>query len=172
MVSTTCSSRPRQGNSGVAAPSRPATRISIFGRAGGFPAELDLNSLDGMSGYAIHDGVLGDGMGFVGEAPETSTTMESRTWSSAPYWATPTTDRPRAGQSFVFFGGSANLAALDLADGTQDGRISTASIDGSHGFAINGMTSGDSSGRAVGVGDVNGDHIDDLIVGGHGPGAR
>ena len=49
-----------QGISGAAAPT-PSDAYLIFGRPGGFPAELDLNSLDGTTGYAIHDAVVGDG---------------------------------------------------------------------------------------------------------------
>ena len=43
--------------------------------------------------------------------------------------------------------------------------INLANIDGNNGFVING-TSGDSSGESVSAaGDVNGDGIDDLIIG-------
>ena len=81
-------------------------------------------------------------------------------------WATPSSDRSGPARSFVFYGGRAHLAALDLADGTQDGRIehcrhSTARTASS----INGSAAGDESRRSIGAGDVNGDHIDDLIVG-------
>jgi hypothetical protein len=76
----------------------------------------------------------------------------------------------RAGQTFIVFGGTSNLAALDLADGTQDGHIDLRALNGSNGFVLTGVSAGDASGRSVGAGDVNGDHIDDLIVGSHGPG--
>ena len=44
-------------------------------------------------------------------------------------------------RSFVLFGGSENLAALDLADGVADGRIGLSTFDtatdGTRGFVIN-----------------------------------
>jgi hypothetical protein len=47
--------------------------------------------------------------------------------------------------------------------------IDLATLDGSDGFAINGEASGDRSGYSLsGAGDVNGDGIDDLIIGAYG----
>ena len=61
-----------------------------------------------------------------------------------------------AGESYVVFGsGSGFAASLDLA-----------ALDGINGFRLDGIDADDSSGRSVaGAGDVNGDGIDDLIVG-------
>ncbi len=61
-----------------------------------------------------------------------------------------------AGESYVVFGKSGGFgASLDLA-----------SLDGSNGFVLNGIDPDDLSGGSVsGAGDVNGDGIDDLIIG-------
>jgi hypothetical protein len=61
-----------------------------------------------------------------------------------------------AGASYVVFGSSAGFAAsLDLA-----------ALDGANGFRLDGIDAYDQSGRSVsGAGDVNGDGIDDLIIG-------
>src|SRR5262249_5032564 len=80
-------------------------------------------------------------------------------------WASPSSDRIKAGQSYVIYGGSPNLAALDIADGTQDGRIALANLDGTHGFTINGIRAGDNAGRVTGAGDANGDGFGDLLIG-------
>ena len=113
----------------------------IFGRAeaeGGFPAELDLTTLDGTNGYVIDGvdlyrtyqtgmwgGVVGDinGDGFSDIAIDQA--------------------RPAASggcRTFMLFGGSDNLAALDQADGTTDGHIKLSTIDtatdGTRGFVI------------------------------------
>ena len=61
-----------------------------------------------------------------------------------------------AGQSYVVFGSNSGFAAgLDLS-----------TLNGSNGFAINGIASYDYSGFSVSsAGDVNGDGFDDLIIG-------
>ncbi|MBH8556324.1 FG-GAP repeat protein, partial [Nostocaceae cyanobacterium CENA357] len=61
-----------------------------------------------------------------------------------------------AGSSYVVFGSSSGFnASLNLS-----------SLDGSNGFVINGINSGDFLGTSVSsAGDINGDGIDDLIIG-------
>ena len=61
-----------------------------------------------------------------------------------------------AGQSYVVFSSNSGFGAgLDLS-----------TLDGSNGFAINGIAASDWSGSSVSsAGDVNGDGIDDLIIG-------
>jgi len=71
---------------------------------------------------------------------------------------------PRAntwvGESYVVFGGAF------LGSG---GTIDLDSLDGTNGFVLNGIGRGDNSGRGVSsAGDVNGDGIDDLIIGASG----
>ena len=49
---------------------------------------------------------------------------------------------------------------------TFDPVIQLSSLDGTNGFAINGIAAGDFSGYSVSsAGDINGDGIDDLIIG-------
>ncbi len=63
-----------------------------------------------------------------------------------------------AGESYVVFG-KANTTAVNLAD----------VVAGTGGFVISGIDFGDTSGWSVsGAGDVNGDGLDDVIVGAHG----
>ena len=65
-----------------------------------------------------------------------------------------------SGASYVVFGRNtartgAFPASLDLSD-----------LDGTNGFRLSGVEADDSSGRAVsGAGDVNGDGIEDLLIG-------
>jgi hypothetical protein len=60
-----------------------------------------------------------------------------------------------AGRSYVVFGSEDFDSSINLSD-----------LDGSNGFAINGISAGDNSGWSVGaLGDINGDGIDDIIVG-------
>ena len=79
-------------------------------------------------------------------------------------------DANSAGQSYVVFGGAASLSALDAANGSTDGQITlvqlgTTATNGVNGFTINAVTGGDDAGRSVRSGDVNGEGIDDLIIG-------
>ena len=58
----------------------------------------------------------------------------------------------------MLFGGSSNLAALDAADGAQDGRINLAQLNGTNGFTINGTTARVPTQASVdAAGDVNHD---------------
>ena len=79
----------------------------------------------------------------------------------------------RGGRTFVLYGGIANLAALDAADGTSNGRIELSSFDaptadGTHGFVINGYEIPVAWEIGIGLvsaaGDVNGDGVDDLLM--------
>ncbi|MBD2446928.1 FG-GAP repeat protein [Nostoc sp. FACHB-152] len=65
-----------------------------------------------------------------------------------------------AGQSYVVFGG---------AGVGSNGSVNLSALNGSNGFAINGIHAGDLSGRSVSSGgDVNGDGYNDLIIGADG----
>ncbi len=64
-----------------------------------------------------------------------------------------------AGESYVVFGGAT------LGSG---GVVELASLNGSNGFVLNGIDGSDLSGRSVSSGDLNGDGIDDLIIGASG----
>ena len=62
-----------------------------------------------------------------------------------------------AGESYVVFGGN---------DVGSDGSLELSALDGTNGFVLNGVDSYDSSGRSVSnAGDINGDGIDDLVIG-------
>ncbi|OJA03100.1 integrin alpha, partial [Bathymodiolus thermophilus thioautotrophic gill symbiont] len=75
-------------------------------------------------------------------------------------YAEGSTGKENSGKSFVVFG-KVDGAAVDLSN------IDPASGVGTGGFVINGEKIGDLSGYSVSsAGDVNGDGLDDLIIGG------
>ncbi|MCC5665153.1 hypothetical protein LC653_14820 [Nostoc sp. CHAB 5784] len=72
------------------------------------------------------------------------------------YYASPN-GNPGAGQSYVVFGGT-NLGS--------GGSLNLSDLNGTNGFFINGIAAYDYSGRSVSNGgDINGDGLDDLIIG-------
>jgi hypothetical protein len=141
----------------------------VFGRSaadGGFPAVFPLSSLfpggggDGSRGFVIagvdlfdQAGIAVSGAGDVNGDGRDDVLVGARLASPG--------NRAYAGESFVVFGRDAFPAIFPLAR-----LLPRAGGDGTQGFALTGVAAGDFSGAAVRMaGDVNGDGIDDLIVG-------
>jgi hypothetical protein len=139
----------------------------VFGTDQGFAPELELSSLLAANGG---DGSVGSVLN--GIEPE----VTGRSVSAAgdvnddgiddvvvgAEQASPG-GRQKAGRSYVVVGSASGFPAeLELSSLLQAG-----GGDGSVGFALNGIDRNDESGYSVrGAGDVNGDGIDDVIIGG------
>ena len=116
----------------------------VFGNAAGFGASFELSSLDGTNGFAINTSNVG-----------------KREISSAGDMNNDGIDDIIVGaigdeKSYVIYGKtSAYSATFDVA-----------TIDGTNGFALEGVAASDQFGRSVSTGgDINGDGYDDLIIG-------
>jgi Ca2+-binding RTX toxin-like protein len=126
----------------------------VFGRAGGFAAELNLSTLTGTNGFQINGEAIGDRSGrSVSSAGDVNGDGFDDLIIGAPL------ARPNgtgSGASYVVFGQAGGFAAA----------FSLSTLNGTNGFQINGEAIGDGSGRSVSsAGDVNGDGFDDLIIG-------
>ena len=127
----------------------------VFGNDSGFPSSLDLSTLNGSNGFVINGidvqdrssstvsdagDVNGDGIGDIIIGAD----MADPNGNSY------------AGESYVVFGNSSGFSPS----------LNLSALDGTNGFVINGVDPSDYSGTSVsGAGDVNGDGIDDLIIG-------
>ncbi|MDJ0509298.1 MAG: Ig-like domain-containing protein [Crocosphaera sp.] len=127
----------------------------VFGSGNGFNASLNLSTLNGSNGFVLNGIDIFDYSGFsVSSAGDVNGDGFDDLIIGAPD-ASPN-GNSFAGESYVVFGsGNGFNASLNLS-----------TLDGSNGFVLNGIDSGDGSGVSVSsAGDVNGDGFDDIIIG-------
>ena len=132
------------------------TYVVFGGTATGSSGALELSSLNGTNGYIINGIDAYDYSGWsVSSAGDVNGDGVDDLLIGAPS-ADPNGHQAR-GETYVVFGGSAteSSGALDLSD-----------LNGNNGFVINGVDDGDRSGYTVSsAGDINGDGVDDLLIG-------
>lgn len=127
----------------------------VFGSASGFGASLDLSSLDGTNGFVVNGVDAGD---FSGSAVSSAGDVNGDGIDDILIGAPG--DRQvlgnDIGQSYVVFGSASGF----------DASLELSALDGTNGFALGGGTAGDYAGASVSsAGDVNGDGIDDILIG-------
>ena len=128
----------------------------VFGSSEGFPTSLDVFSLNGRNGFVINGIDIADYSGHSVSAAGDVNSDGIDDVIIGAYQADPV--GINTGQSYVVFGSSEGF----LAD------FNLTSLDGNNGFQINGIDASDLSGWSVsGAGDINGDGIDDVIIGAH-----
>jgi len=127
----------------------------VFGSNTGLPNPLSLSSLNGLNGFVINGHNDRDAAGSsVSSAGDVNGDGIDDIIISAPL-ADPNGNQS-AGSSYVVFGSNIGLP----------NPLSLSSLNGTNGFVINGANTNDFSGTAVSsAGDVNGDGIDDIIIG-------
>ena len=129
----------------------------VFGSDAGFEAALNLSELDGSNGFVLGGIDAGDGSGVSVSGAGDINGDGFDDLIIGAFGAEP--NGSYSGESYVVFGSDAGFeAALNLSE-----------LDGSNGFVLGGIDAGDFSGfRVSGAGDINGDGIDDLIIGAFG----
>ncbi len=126
----------------------------VFGSTESFNSTFDLSSLDGSNGFRINGEAANDYSGWsVSSAGDINDDGIDDLIIGAPDADNSDTD---SGSSYVVFGSTDGFnSTFDLS-----------SLDGTNGFRIDGQAAYDSSGWSVsGAGDINGDGIDDLVIG-------
>lgn len=146
-----------QGFSGSIRDGQPGRSYIVFGKADGFDRDLDLTTLDGNNGFIVEgsdDSLLGASVSGAGDINGDGI---DDLIVGAPFF------NPfggGTGSSFVVFGRE---------DGFER-KLSFLDLDGRNGFTLEGINrtryGGDSAGASVGgAGDINGDGIDDVVIG-------
>ncbi|UNU27203.1 hypothetical protein [Microcoleus vaginatus] len=129
----------------------------VYGSNKGFPTSLNVSDLDGNNGFTINGIAAGDELGVsVSTAGDVNGDGKDDLIIGA-FGADPN-GVENAGQGYVVFGSTGGLAPS----------LNVSALDGTNGFAIDGIAEGDYSSRVSAAGDVNGDGIDDLIIGAFG----
>ncbi len=124
----------------------------VFGSDVLFDATLGLSSLDGSNGFRLDGETLGD---LSGSAVSAAGDINGDGIDDIVIGAyNADLNGAFSGSSYVVFGSSGFNATLNLS-----------TLDGSNGFRLDGMAFESSGGAVSSAGDVNGDGIDDLIIG-------
>jgi hypothetical protein len=126
----------------------------VFGSRSGFSTSINLSTLNGSNGFKLNGIAAGDVSGTsVSSAGDINGDGIDDLIIGAQN-ADP--NGTNSGQSYLVFGSRSTFGAnLDLS-----------TLNGNNGFKINGITAYDQSGWSVSsAGDINGDGIDDLIIG-------
>ena len=123
----------------------------IYGSNNIFTSIFSLDSLNGKNGFIISGINANDGSGYsVSSAGDVNADNTTDVIIGAPY------ANNNTGQSYIIFGSKVGFSSI----------FELKNLNGTNGFVINGVNSGDQSGWSVSdTGDVNADNITDIIIG-------
>ena len=125
----------------------------IFGKTTGFPATLEVTSLNGSNGFALLR--TGSSVAAAGDVNgDGFDDIITGAYSADPNGITD------AGQSYVVYGGPSFWSSLDVTS-----LAASSGGDGSAGFVLNGFIASGNAGTVGAIGDINGDGLADVRVG-------
>ncbi len=131
-----------------------ASYVVFGGAAVGAGGKLELSALDGTNGFRLSGVTAGDRSGY---AVSTAGDVNGDGVNDILIGAPGVFFIGSTGASYLVFGG------VGVGSG---GNLDLSALDGTNGFKLSGVALGDSSGGAVrAAGDVNGDGLDDLLIG-------
>ncbi|HLO87233.1 MAG TPA: DUF4114 domain-containing protein [Nostocaceae cyanobacterium] len=130
----------------------------LFGSKNGFGSTFNLANLDGKNGFVIVGAAnQGDRSDYFGEIVTSAGDINGDGLGDiiiSAQRANPNGEN--SGQSYVIFGSKSGFSS----------RLSVSDLNGKNGFIINGAARGNRAGISIsGGGDINGDGIDDLVIG-------
>lgn len=119
----------------------------VFGKASGFSAQVDISDLDGVAGFRLEgavEGLVSSAGDVNGDGFDDLLIGGSDVKGDG------------SGSSYVVYGKASGFGAI----------LDLSKLDERAGFRLDGVAAGDGSGKAVsGIGDINNDGFDDLIIG-------
>ncbi len=129
----------------------------VFGKASGFTANVDLTTLDGANGFRLDGDTTVQSGWAVSSAGDVNNDGFDDILIGAPVAGGAGVGT--AGSSYLVFGKAAGFAAT----------LNLATLNGTNGFRLDGPADSRSGTAVSFAGDVNGDGVDDLIIGAPGP---
>ncbi len=125
----------------------------IFGQAGGFSPEFNFSALNGVNGFAIQGLQSGDGLG---RSVSSAGDMNGDGLDDIVLGAGGT---GKPGASYIIFGQKEKFPSF----------FNLTLLDGRNGFNVVGLGASDNLGFSVSsAGDINGDRLDDIVLGARG----
>jgi hypothetical protein len=133
-------------------PNEYGSAFVVFGAASGFPTTLDLNTLNGSNGFRLN-GSLGE---YAGNRVSAAGDINGDGFDDIAIGCRfAPVNGPASGTVYVVFGKASGFTPV----------FQLSTVNGSNGFKLNGASGNQAGFGLACAGDINGDGIDDLIIG-------